>query len=388
MKTLLFMLLVLVTTISCCSQNRLHRQPFVFEEPENTAKVIETKCYNIAGEADGDYIPGEEVFLDGFSDLEALKTYYDKVGKVITRRNYHNKSIVEDKIHQHEIIEAYKYDLNNQIKSMCETFVNTIYDQNGNFMGTQIDTLSFLKFNRDTQGKLKDITGHGSMINDNTYYRANTKYEYDDSGKLIKETYGDDKHFKIFKYIQYDDYLIIYSDEYNSRFYDKTEYFGIETSTEKIYYNNQVHRKIETHYEYGKLFSIFDYTYTYDNKNRVIKQVTQKAYANIFYKQGESYEEFQQKDFPVYADAIVIHEWEYDKYGNPVNSTEYNKVPEIDAMGFVTINGKQYEYHGRYRHIPKVKLYFYKYNEQGDWYKRVIKTNTDSVMYIRNIEYK
>lgn len=61
---------------------------------------------------------------------------------------------------------------------------------------------------------------------------------------------------------------------------------------------------------------------------------------------------------------------------------------EIDAMGFVTINGKQYEYHGRYRHIPKVKLYFYKYNEQGDWYKRVIKTNTDSVMYIRNIEYK
>lgn len=275
------MLSLLSTTISCTSQNQLQKHPFIFAEPENTAKVIETKCYNIAGEVDGDYIPGEEVFLDGFSDLETTKTYYDEDDRIITHRKYYNESI-GDKINQLEIIEAYEYDLNNQIKSIIETYVNTFYDQNGNFIGVQIDTNSLLKFNRDAQGKLSAITGYGSIFyeNDNTYYRANTKYEYDDSGRLIKETYGDDKNFKIFKYIQYDDYLIIHSDEYKSRFYDKTEYFGIETSTEKIYYNNQVYRKNETHYEYGKLFSIFDDTYTYDNKNRVIKQVTQKAYAN------------------------------------------------------------------------------------------------------------
>lgn len=53
-----------LSILSCGSKESKYVE---IKEPENTKKIIETRCYKEGPEIDGDYIPGDELLIPGDS---------------------------------------------------------------------------------------------------------------------------------------------------------------------------------------------------------------------------------------------------------------------------------------------------------------------------------
>ena len=61
MRTMINYVLAVFLCLLILSCNSKETKYVEIKEPENTKKIIETRYYEIAGEIDGDYIPGEEL---------------------------------------------------------------------------------------------------------------------------------------------------------------------------------------------------------------------------------------------------------------------------------------------------------------------------------------
>lgn len=399
MKTILYpisLILLFITLLSCKTE-----QPKYIEikEPENTKKIIETRCYEIAGEIDGDYIPGEEYIGIQF---RPTKNYYgadDKILSSIEDYGYGDGDYAQKHL---MIFTNYKYDSKHQLDNITEVWVRGDVGWTG--IVELIDTSANLTFKRNELGLVTEIEGFGSVITPDDEVYETTKFIYNKDGKIVREVH--DSYYKTYQYFSLrNGHTVVKCDEYGKDFAipDFPVYQGKMRSLTEIYDNGQKVKSLEQEYIYGKLYSDNETTFMYDDKNRMIQYIKKRAEAdgmNVI-NNGETYEDYMNRMVPMVAMDNEIKEYKYDKMGNLIDyKVEYLK-PKLDG-GRLRIGDKLYSYTKKSEsgNIIEIEMsesgnrglkYYYYYNEYGDWYK-CYDNESDFFgkrrIIIRNIEYR
>lgn len=384
MKTILYpisLILLFITLLSCKTE-----QPKYIEikEPENTKKIIETRCYEIAGEIDGDYIPGEEYIGVSFP----AKDYYGTDDKILLSINDYRNGDYEQK--HIMTVTNYKYDSKHQLDNI--TSVWGWNDVGWTGIVELRDTAANLTFKRNELGLVTEIEGFGTVITpDGESYDA-TKFIYNKDGKIVKEVH--DSYYKTYQYFSLrNGHTVVKCDEYGEDLTflirdDFPVYQGKKRSLTEIYDNGQKVKSLEQEYRYGKLYSDNETTFMYDDKNRMIQIIKKRAEAvgmNVAY--SETYEDFMNRRCPLMAMYNEIKEYKYDKKGNLIEYKEEYLKPKLDG-GCLCIGDKLYSYTKESRNRGlNYKLKYY-YNEYGDWYKCRYDCFEHRKIFIRNIEYR
>ena len=368
--------------LSCSSKETKYIE---IKEPENTKKTIETRYYEIAGEIDGDYIPGEE------SVGIPTKNFYGADNEIllsITNYGY------VDYVQKYSMsFDNYNYNSNHQLESIISVSVQRS-DEGWTGIVELIDTTANLTFKRNELGLVTEIEGFGTVITPDDEVYQPTKFIYNKDGKIVKEIH-DSHDYKTYQYFSLlNGHTVVKCDEYGKQYtLDFPAYQGKIRSLIEIYDNGKKVKSIEQTYNYGKLSSDNETTFMYDDKNRMIKNIKKRAKADgSMYSRypDETYEDYMNKMFPVLARNNEIEEYKYNKKGNLIYYKKEYLMPKLDN-GCLRIGDKLYIYTENSESGLNNEGLKYYYNEYGDWYKcyeygyNLFSANR---IAIRNIEYR
>lgn len=377
-----------LSILSCGSKESKYVE---IKEPENTKKIIETRCYKEGPEIDGDYIPGDEL-IDS-----ATKAFYDADDNILLWIRDALSFTYEDGSKSYSMtINSYKYNQDGQLENVIQTAASRDSREFPETIKNAVIRAN-LSFNRNTYGDITEISGFGLVFDHDDNVIQTTQFEFDKNGKIIKEVYDSLKHYKVYKYFTLDNgYNVIQCDEYNEE-YDVVDFnikdFGIINSSTEVYDHGTKIKSIIQHFSFGVLDKITETTYQYNDDNKVIEKTENVASTSDIIWNGNTSAE-------VLAADCTITKYEYDNHGNCTEVREISVTPNLNRFHKVKI-GNNYYFYGerdishnlnpRKPFNPRTTLTKkYYYNEHGDWYKcHYVYPNSDyNVICIRNIEYK
>ena len=377
------------TLLSCSTAQS---QYIEIKEPENTKKIIDTRYYE-AKVINGEYVPGNELLSYPY---RPTIIFYGEDDKILLRVETSGCIEEEQRYYYNTVITYYYYDsCNHQLKSIKEIVTRRNKPELSDVVEL-LYTVGDLAFKRNELGLVTDITGFGSAMGpDDDYLEANTKFEYNKNGKIIKKIY--DRHSYHYKYFSLENGYTVEQCSIKY-YYGNDDEYSLET---RIYDGSKKVKTLCKHYIAGKLTRDSDTTFIYDDANRLIKTIVNSASANVFTK-----EELSDTNLKLYADDSIIENYKYDENGKIVSITTIGQSPKLDINHFVDINGTKYLYEDRITgnlkktHGPQlIAENKYYYNMNGDCcqinvssYLSIVNTYlkepAESIICVRTIEYR
>lgn len=323
------LILISITLITSCTEKQNFNTEDIRAIPKEAKKCIITTHYTpILHE--GKWICGEEYRAgENLSDT----VYYDE---------YNNK-----------LLKIFKgdYAINKYIyHSPKEKLLGKIYS----LKRENIDSALYI---RNAENKLIELVVSGYIFAENLQSES---YLYNNKGERSEIMEGDTK--TTIEQSPSKDSLTIKTFR---KFKNKTDSSSelIEKGTEIFNSEDQLLRIISEYYKYEKVDKEEDFTFTYDDKNKIIKEEMKGKTSALYFKypnnlSPEEEEEYIRKNYYEnikYTSTDYIKEWKYNSQGDLesfiVKSLDYNS-------GLLKINPNFSE---RYEYV---------YNKEGEWIEK------------------